>query len=64
MFLLPRFFTLSATHAHLWCFQEEEYLKQLLERRARERYIQKERNELQKQLKVSDANDRWNESGR
>lgn len=39
-------------------------MKQLLERRARERYIQKERNELQKQLKVSDANDRWNESGR
>lgn len=32
--------------------QEEEYLQQLLERRARERYIQKERNELQKQLKV------------
>lgn len=33
-------------------YQEEEYLQQLLERRARERYIQKERNELQKQLKV------------
>lgn len=36
----------------LWYPQEEEYLQQLLERRARERYIQKERNELQKQLKV------------
>lgn len=35
-----------------WYTQEEEYLQQLLERRARERYIQKERNELQKQLKV------------
>lgn len=33
-------------------------MKQLLERRARERYIQKERNELQKQLKVRE-NDRW-----
>lgn len=32
--------------------QEEEYLRQLMERRSRERYIQKERNELQKQLKV------------
>ncbi|CAN0092451.1 unnamed protein product, partial [Discosporangium mesarthrocarpum] len=32
---------------------EEEYLQQLMEKRARERRIQRERNELQKQLKAS-----------
>lgn len=47
----PAFVSLVLPHTPSYS-QEEEYLQQLLERRARERYIQKERNELQKQLKV------------